>query len=139
MFDIKDHLFQGIILREKDFREFIKTHDWAAYQDKNVAVTCTVDAIVPRWAYMLIMQAMQPYANYVVFGDLQTLDTILYQQAIARLVPADFQDQRVIIKGCSDMEVPPSAYLEVTRVLTPVAKSIMYGEPCSTVPVYKKK
>lgn len=137
--DIKDQLFQGLLLREKDFREFIKSHDWSRYKDCNVAVHCSTDALVPAWAYMLVAQALQPYAHFVAFGNLRELDGQLFQEAIDRLKPEDYAGQRVVIKGCSDREVPVSAYVAITRKLTPVVKSIMYGEPCSTVPVFKKK
>ncbi|MBS1527358.1 MAG: DUF2480 family protein [Bacteroidetes bacterium] len=139
VYDIKDNLFQQLILREKDFREFVKNHDWAQYQGKNVAVTCTADAIVPAWAYMLIANRMAPYARDVVFGDQDTLEAVLFEKAIAGLDLEQYRDQRVVIKGCGEIDIPVSAYVELTRRLTPVAKSIMFGEPCSTVPIYKRK
>jgi hypothetical protein len=138
LLDIKDHLFQGLILKEKDFREFVKQEDWSKYKDKFVAITCSADAIVPTWAYMLLSTSIQPFAKNVVFGDLKTLETVLFTQALAKLDPEDFRDKRAVIKGCGNLPVPESAYVELTRILTPVAKSIMYGEPCSTVPVMKK-
>lgn len=139
VYDIKDNLFHGLMLREKDFREFIKTHDWTAYSGKNVAVICSADAIVPTWAYMLLANKMKPYANEVVFGGLEVLETVLITKAIQKIDLSAFTDQRVVIKGCGDIDVPIAAYVEITNVLTPVVKSIMYGEPCSTVPVYKRK
>jgi len=139
VYDIKENLFHGLMLREKDFREFIKNHDWTAYSGKNVAVTCSADAIVPTWAYMLLATKMKPYANEVVFGSLETLETVLLTKALDKLDLDAYKDQRVVIKGCADIEVPVSAYVEITNLLTPVVKSIMYGEPCSTVPVYKRK
>lgn len=139
LYDIKDNLFHGLMLREKDFREFIKEHDWQQYQDKFVAVTCTADAIVPTWAYMLLANKMAPYAKKVIFGDLNTLETLLFENAITNLDLERFRDQRVVIKGCGDIAVPESAYVSLTFRLTPVVKSILYGEPCSTVPVYKRK
>jgi len=139
LYDIKDNLFQGLILREKDFREFVKEHDWAQYQGKNVAITCTADAIVPTWAYMLLANRMTPFAREVVFGDKDTLETVLFEKALAGLDVEQYRNQRIVIKGCGDVEVPASAYVELTKKLTPVVKSLMFGEPCSTVPIYKKK
>ena len=139
LIDVKENLFQGLILKEKDFREFVKNEDWKKYQDKFVAITCSADAIVPTWAYMLIASALQPFAKKFVFGDLKTLETILFNEALSKLNPEDFIEKKVVIKGCGEIPVPESAYVELTRILTPVAKSIMYGEPCSTVPVFKKK
>jgi hypothetical protein len=137
--DMKDYLFHGLILREKDFREFIKSHDWTQYKDKNIAITCSTDAIIPTWAYMLLANRLEPYANEVIFGDLQTLETILYREAISKLDMSQFQDERVIIKGCGDIHIPESAFIYFTTRLTKVVKSIMYGEACSSVPVYKRK
>lgn len=139
LLDIKDHLFQGLILKEKDFREFVKKEDWSKYTNKFVAITCSADAIVPTWAYMLLSTSIQPHAKNVVFGDLKTLETVLFTQALSKINPEDFRDKKAVIKGCGNLPVPESAYVELTRILTPVAKSIMYGEPCSTVPVMKKK
>jgi uncharacterized protein DUF2480 len=138
LFDIKDLLFQGLILREKDFREFIKNEDWNKYKDKYVALICSADAIVPTWAYMLLATQIEPVAKRVVFGDLETLETILYSELLNRINISDYADARVVIKGCGDLPVPKSAYVQITSLLRPVAKSIMYGEPCSTVPLYKK-
>jgi uncharacterized protein DUF2480 len=139
VYDIKDNLFQGLILREKDFREFIKSHDWQQYEGKNVAVTCTADAIVPAWAYMLIANRLAPFASDVVFGDKDVLETVLFEKAMNGFDAEQYRDQRVVIKGCGEIDVPVSAYVELTKKLTPVAKSIMFGEPCSTVPIYKRK
>lgn len=136
--DIKDQLFQGMILREKDFREYVKTQDWAAYQDQYVALYCSVDAIVPVWAYMLLATKLSPYAKHVAFGDLEALETELYQKALASVNPEDFRDRPVVVKGCGDKDVPNAAYVMASQLLQPVAKTIMYGEPCSTVPLYKK-
>ncbi len=138
LYDIKDNLFQGLILREKDFREFIKGHDWTQYEGKNVAIVCSVDAIVPTWAFMLLATKIEPYANMLVFGDLNDLENALFRQALSNIDLAEFKDQRVVIKGCGDIPVPTSAYVEITRLFRPIVKSIMYGEPCSTVPLYKK-
>ncbi|WP_448105256.1 DUF2480 family protein [Pedobacter panaciterrae] len=139
VYDIKDNLFHGLMLREKDFREFIKAHDWAAYTGKNVAITCSADAIVPTWAYMLLANKMRPYANEVVFGSLETLDAVLFTKALAKIDLNTFAGERVVVKGCADIDLPVAAYVEITNLLTPVVKSIMYGEPCSTVPIYKRK
>lgn len=137
--DIKDQLFQGLLLREKDFRNFIAEHNWAQYRDKHVAVFCSTDAILPKWAFMLMAQALQPFAASVVYGSAEQLETMLYQQALTEIDAEEYRDKRIVIKGCGDKDVPTFAYVELTRILTPVAKSIMYGEPCSTVPVFKRK
>lgn len=139
VFDIKDCLFMGLILREKDFREFIKTHDWLQFANKNVAITCSADAIVPTWAYMLVASKLNGIANYYFFGDLETMENILFQKALAKVNIENFRDKKMVIKGCSNLPVPTSAYVEISRLLLPVASSIMYGEPCSTVPVFKRK
>jgi hypothetical protein len=139
VYDIKDNLFHGLMLKEQDFRAFIKEHNWEQYQDKNIAITCSTDAIVPTWAYMLLANKMKPYANEIVFGSLETLETVLYTKAFAKIDINAFTGERVVIKGCADLEVPVSAYVEITSLLTPIVKSIMYGEPCSTVPIYKRK
>jgi hypothetical protein len=139
VYDIKDNLFHGLMLREKDFREFIKAHDWAAYTGKNISIIFSADAIVPTWAYMLLANKLKPYANEVVFGSLETLESVLFAKALAKIDLNAFAGERVVIKGCADIEVPVSAYVEITGLLTPVVKSIMYGEPCSTVPIFKRK
>ncbi|MBK0378004.1 DUF2480 family protein [Mucilaginibacter segetis] len=139
VYDIKDNLFQGLILREKDFREFVKTHNWEQYKGKNIAITCTADAIVPAWAYMLLSNKLAPFAAEIVFGDEEVLETVLFLKQIANMDIEQYRDQRIVIKGCGDTPVPVSAYVELTKKLTPVAKSLMFGEPCSTVPIYKRK
>lgn len=139
VYDIKDNLFHGLMLKEQDFRAFIKEHDWSQYTDKNIAITCSTDAIVPTWAYMLLANKLKPFANEVVFGSLETLEAVLYTKALAKIDVNHYADERVVIKGCADLEVPVTAFVEITSLLTPVVKSIMYGEPCSTVPIYKKK
>jgi len=139
LFDLKGWLFEELILKEQDFREKIKQHDWSQYKDKFVAVTCTADAIVPTWAFMLIASQLSTIAKKVVFGDLKKLEEEIFHEQISKINPAEYLDQRIVIKGCSKVEVPASAYVEITSLLRPVVKSIMYGEPCSTVPVYKKK
>lgn len=138
LYDIKPLLFQELVLKEKDFRDFIKNESWSKYQHKYVAITCTSDAIVPTWAYMLLASALQPFAKKIVFGDLKVLETILFQEQLSNININEYIDKRVVIKGCGQIPVPESAYVEITRLLKPVVKSIMYGEPCSTVPVFKK-
>jgi hypothetical protein len=139
VFDIKPHLFQELILREKDFRDFIKTNNWSIYKDKLIALTCTADAIVPTWAYMLLTLALEPYAKKIVFGNLGELETLLFAEKLATLNLEDYAGARVVIKGCGDIDIPKNAYVQLTALLKPIAKSIMYGEPCSTVPLYKTK
>lgn len=138
LFDLKDYLFMNLILKEKDFREALKNHDFAAYQDNYVAVTCTADAIVPVWAYMLVASYLQPYAKDIVFGDEQFLHKSVFLKNLAAINMEKYLDKRVVVKGCGDLHIGEFAYLEITRMLRPVAKSIMYGEPCSTVPIFKK-
>ena len=139
VYDIKDNLFQGLILREKDFRAFVKAHDWSQYQDKNVAIVCTADAIVPTWAYMLLALQLEPYAHHFVFGDLEALEQSLFQQILAKIDVEEFRDKKIVVKGCGDLPIPEYAYVELTRLLRPVVATMMYGEPCSTVPLYKKR
>src|SRR5690348_5105938 len=138
LFDLKGWLYEELILKEKDFREKIKSHDWNAYSKKFVAVTCTADAIIPTWAYMLVASQLQPLVAKVVLGDLKKLEEELFRESILKLDPVFFKNQKVVIKGCSD-RVPASAYVDLTNFLRPLAKSVMYGEPCSTVPVFKNK
>lgn len=138
VYDLAQNLFQGMVLREKDLREFVKDHDWSQYQGKNVALTCSEEAIVPTWAYMLIVTKLEGIANTAVLGSLDTLEFALYKEALEKINPEDFRDKPVVIKGCGKLPVPDSAYVELTRLLKPYVKSIMYGEPCSTVPLYKK-
>jgi len=138
LYDIKENLWQGIALKENDFREFVKENDWSVYKDKYVALTCSEDAIVPTWAYMLLATKIAPFAKRVVFGDLNTLEDLLFEEALGKINPAEYEAARIVIKGCSGKAVPPSAYIKLTELLMPFAKIIMYGEPCSTVPLYKK-
>ena len=135
--DIKNQLFQGLILREKDFREYIKTNNWESYNNCFVAITCSADAIVPTWAYMLVSLALQPYANKICFGNLETLESILYEEQFSKINFENYKDARIVIKGCGNLPVPLHAYTSIAERLKPYAKSIMYGEPCSTVPLYK--
>lgn len=137
-FDLKDFLFEGLILREKDYRQQLKDLDWSAYQDTFVNIECTVDAIVPQWSYMLAATYLQPVAKRVVMGTSETLETVLYQEALANLDLSQFKDERVIVKGCSKYPVPTSAFVEFVSKLRPITKTVMYGEACSTVPIYKK-
>jgi len=138
LFDIKEQLFQGLILKEKDFREFVKNEDWRKYSDKYVALICSADAVVPTWAYMFLAIQLEPFAKKVVFGSLETLETVLYNEVLNNLNMNDYKDARIVIKGCGHLPVPQAAYVEITRLLRPVAKSIMYGEACSMVPLYKQ-
>jgi len=137
--DIKDQLFQGLILREKDFRDFIKRTDWAAFKDKFVAITCSADAIVPTWAYMLLGIALQPFAAKVIFGDAERLEEQLYRDKLASVNWEDYRNQKVVVKGCSKFNVPASLFVEVSMRLRPLVTSLMFGEPCSTVPLFKSK
>ncbi|XCF06756.1 DUF2480 family protein [Tamlana crocina] len=139
LFDIKDWLFEGFVLREKDFRNQVNEHDWSQYQDSYVALTCTSDAIIPGWAYMLISIQLEPYAKKVVIGNLEQLETSIYQDIIQNLDVSEFEGKPLIIKGCSKKPVPENAYIMLATKLKSVAKSIMYGEACSSVPLYKKK
>jgi hypothetical protein len=137
LYDIKQNLFQELILKEKDFRDFVKNNDWSQYKGKNVGIICSVDAIVPTWAYMLLATRLQPFANIVIFGDLEKLEQALYQQALSKIDPETYKNAKVVVKGCGDIPVPTYAYVEISRILAPVVQSIMYGEPCSTVPILK--
>lgn len=139
LFDIKDWLFEGLVLREKDFRNQVAEFNWAQYQDSYVALTCSTDAIIPGWAFMLISIQLQPYAKRVIIGDLEALETAIYQDIITNLDVSEFKDMPIIIKGCSKKPVPQNAYIMLANKLKPVAKSIMYGEACSSVPLYKSK
>lgn len=139
VYDIKDNLFHGLILKEKDFREFIKNHDWSQYTHKHVAITCSTDAIVPTWAYMILANKMSPFAKSIHFGSQQEIVRDLFLEAINNIDYTIYRDQRIVVKGCGDIYIPESAFVSFTDKLSHVAKSIMYGEPCSTVPVFKRK
>ena len=139
LIDLKDWLFEGLILKEKDFRQAVKDYDWAQHQDQYVAIDCSADAIVPVWSYMLISNALSPYAKKVVKGNLENLESFIFHELINTLNINPFKNQRVIVKGCSNLPIPESAYVAITNKLSPVVKSIMYGEACSSVPIYKKK
>ena len=138
VFDLKDYLFMGLILKEKDFRESLKNLDWEAYRNKYVAITCTADAIIPVWAYMLVVSYLQPVAKDAVLGDEKELHRTLFLKNLATVDVNEFTDKRIVVKGCGETPIGDFAYAEITKLLRPVAKSIMYGEPCSTVPIYKK-
>ena len=139
LFDIKDWLYEGLVLREKEFRQEVNSHDWKQYQDNYVALTCSTDAIIPAWAYMLLSTQLEPYAVKVAIGNLDLLETSIYQDIINKLDVSEFKDKPIIIKGCSNKPVPTNAYVMLTSVLKPLAKSIMYGEACSSVPLFKCK
>lgn len=138
LLDIKDQLFQGMILKEKDFRDFIKATRWEEYKGKFVAIHCSADAIVPTWAYMLLAIALEPFATKVVFGTLDELEVAIFQERLKNVDWSKFKESKVVIKGCSKVNVPVATYVEVTARLRPFVTSIMYGEPCSTVPLFKK-
>ena len=139
VFDLKPHLFMELILKEKEFRAALQNNDWSVYQNKVVAVTCSADAIIPMWAFMLVGSYLQPVAKDIIYGDEQTARQQLFVQQIEAIDMEPFIDKRVVVKGCGNLPVGEFAYLEITKRLTPVVKSIMYGEPCSTVPIFKKK
>lgn len=136
--DITAGLFMGMMLKEKDFRQWIKDHDWEMYRDKNVAIVCTADTIIPTWAYMLVASKLHKVASFYILGNEQQLSATLFQRALAAVDVTLYSDKRVVIKGCGDLKIPESAYVEISRLLLPVVKSLMFGEPCSTVPVYKR-
>ena len=138
LFDLKDYLFMGLILKEKDFREALKNLDWDAYRNKYVGVTCSADAIIPPWAYMLAAAYLQPVAKDVIMGDEKEVHKTIFLQNIQGIDVNEFTGQRVVVKGCGETPIGEFAYMEITKRLRPVAKTIMYGEPCSTVPIYKK-
>lgn len=138
VFDLKDYLFMGLILKEKEFREALKQVDLSAFQNKTVAVTCSADAIIPVWAYMLIASLLQPVAKEVFVADAEKAKQLSAIEKIKKISANEYQDARIVLKGCGDVAVSDAVYFELTAKLRPVAKSIMYGEPCSTVPVYKQ-
>jgi hypothetical protein len=139
IFDLKDYLFMGLILKEKEFREALKQKDWTPFTGKYVAVTCTADAIIPLWAYMLASSYLQPIAKDVYVGTEKEMYKHIVLKSLNHIQPSDYKDQRVVVKGCGEVEIGNYAYAEITKLLTPIVKSIMYGEPCSTVPIYKRK
>ena len=139
VFDLKDFLFMGMILKEKDFREALKQHNWENYKDKYVAITCSADAIIPVWAYMLVTTYLQPITIETMVGTEKEIYKSIFLKNISAINPVEFNGSRIVLKGCGETPIDDFAYAEATRVLLPVAKSIMYGEPCSTVPVFKRK
>ena len=139
LFDIKPYLFMELILKEKDFRAALLITDWTKYQDKIVGIFCSADAIIPMWANMLVVSALNPYATAVYFGDEKNIREQQLIESITKLNVKDYTNQRVVIKGCGETFIGESAYIAITQKLRPLVKSIMYGEPCSTVPVYKRK
>ncbi len=139
LFDLKPLLFMELILKEKDFRLALQQYDWQPYSGKIVAVTCSVDAVIPVWAYMLVASYLQPLAIDVVLGDVEAARRQIFLKRIDAIDSNSFADKRIVVKGCGEIPIAEYAYMEITKKLRPAAKSIMYGEPCSTVPVFKKK
>lgn len=139
VFDIKDWLFEGLVLREKAFRQHVKEYDWSQHKGHYVALTCSSEAIIPAWAYMLLSLELQPYTSKTIIGDLESLETSIYQDIINTLDVSVFKDKPVIVKGCSNKPVPTNASIMLANKLQPVASSIMYGEACSSVPLFKRK
>lgn len=138
-FDVKDFLFMELILKEKEYRDTLKSLDWSVYENKYVAITCSVDAIIPLWAYMLPVSYLEPYAKDIAFGNTDEILKVLFLKKLQQIEPKEFEGRRVVVKGCGDKIIPETAFVEITKILRPVVKSIMYGEPCSTVPIFKKK
>ena len=139
LFDIKDWLLEGLVLREKDFRNQVAEYNWAQYQDAYLALTCSTDAIIPGWAYMLISIQLESVTKKTIIGNLEALEASIYQDVLNNLDISEFTDKPIIIKGCSKKPVPQNAYIMLASKLKPIAKSIMYGEACSSVPLFKKK
>jgi len=139
VFDIKPYLFMELILKEKDFRASLAAIDWTQFENKIVGIFCSTDAIIPMWANMLIVANLSPFAKSVFFGDENKIRELVLLEEIQKIDASAFTEQRVVVKGCGDTPIGESAFIAITQKLRPVVKSIMYGEPCSTVPVYKKK
>lgn len=139
LFDIKDWLYEELVLREKDFRELVKNHDWSQYKSSYIALTCSVDAVIPSWAYLLLTTELNNFSKIVVVGNLELLETVIYNEIITNLDITLYQDKRLIIKGCSSKPIPQSAYTLLISKIQPISKSIMFGEACSTVPLFKNK
>ena len=137
-FDIKDYLFQGLILKEKDFRAELKAFDWSVLEGKQLLIYCSVDAIVPVWAYMLVSANARKYTDLIFFGSKKELNQTAIQKALDKIDGSIYKGERIIIKGCSEHDVPVSAYVELTSKLQPYAQSIMFGEACSNVPIFKR-
>lgn len=139
LFDIKKWLFAEQILKERDFREYVQNHNWSAYQNKYVALTCSSDAIIPSWAYLLITVSLSPFAKKIIIGNLELLETSIFQEIIDQFPTKIYSGKPIIIKGCSKHPIPQTAYSQLIDRLLPIAKSIMYGEACSNVPLFKRK
>ncbi len=138
VFDVKDYLFHGLILKEKDFRIALKEYDWEQHNQHHLCVICSADAIIPQWAYMLIAAKATPVVSSIYYGSKDSFLTSYYKTIIDNRDYSEYDGKRIVIKGCSDKPVPESAYMYLTAALQPFAQSIMYGEPCSTVPVFKR-
>jgi hypothetical protein len=136
--DLKDFLFKGLILREADFRESVKTTRWADYQDKYVAIYCSTDAVIPVWAYMILSSELSPYAKDIAYSPREQAAEVFLYHNISRIDPEQYRNQRIVVKGCGDRKIPEAAFVQITQQLSKVARVVMYGEPCSTVPVFKK-
>lgn len=139
VFDIKPFLFREMILREKDYRAALQTFDWQQFANKHVAIICSVEAIIPVWAYMLAASYLQPFASSIHLGSVEDFKKQYIVSSLSKINCNDFEGKRVVIKGCGEIPVPDIAYVAITALLRPYVKSLMYGEPCSTVPIYKKK
>jgi len=139
LFDLKDHLFMGLILKEKDFRSALQNTDWQQYKDIAVGIVCSTDAIIPLWAYMLVASSLEPVASFIMKGNEEQVRESLFLRNISAMSPENYIDQRIVVKGCGEKAIPESVYVALTHLLRPFAKSIFFGEPCSTVPVFKKK
>jgi hypothetical protein len=139
LFDLKDHLFMGLILKEKDFRAALQNTDWQQYKDIAVGIVCSTDAIIPLWAYMLVASSLEPVASFIMKGNEEQVRESLFLRNISAMSPENYIDQRIVVKGCGEKVIPESVYVALTHLLRPFAKSIFFGEPCSTVPVFKKK
>ena len=139
LLDIKDWLHEGFVLREKEFREYLKNHSWENFSGKYVALTCSSDAIVPTWAFILVATYLQPYAKKTLIGDLEALETAIFSEVLSKIDVSEFENKPVIIKGCARLPIPQNAYLMLIEKLQPVAKSLFFGEACSSVPLFKRK
>ncbi len=139
VFDLKDYLFMGMIVKEKEFRDTLKNTDWEVYRNKMVSVVCSVDAIIPSWAFMLVASYLKPVCKELALATPEEMRKQVFLRNIQSINSVDYKDQRVIVKGCGDTPIGDFAYLEIARILRPVVRSLMYGEPCSTVPVFKKQ
>lgn len=139
MLDIKDWLYEGLVLKEKDFRELVKNYNWSQHKNQYLAITCTTDAIIPAWAYMLMVVNLEPFVEKAIIGSLEDLETSIYQEIINKIDVENYRDKPIIIKGCAHKPVPVNAYTMLIKKLKPVAKSLMYGEACSFVPLFKRR